>query len=157
MLLPVVYSSAIRMKPNSADDHKRHLLNLLDILSKERLYLNNEKSHYFCKYTRYLGAVCGDGVLLMCPSKPAEGADESSIKVGGGHPCRRLEARHLRNPGRGSRRWPRTSRGWAPRGGRSGSSCGPLTFSEPPCRCRRRPPLPPPLQGLSRQRSRLLT
>eukprot|EP01050_Picozoa_sp_SAG11_P009394 SAG11_NODE_878_length_6760_cov_22.303558_3_plen_123_part_00 len=64
-----VYIDDLIVFSNSADDHKRHLLNLLDILSKERLYLNNEKSHYFCKYTRYLGAVCGYGVLLMCPEK----------------------------------------------------------------------------------------
>ena len=64
-----VYIDDLIVFSQSAEDHKRHLLHLLDILSKERLYLNNEKSHYFCKYTRYLGAVCGNGVLLMCPEK----------------------------------------------------------------------------------------
>ena len=55
----------------SADEesHARHLLEVMQVCSDELLYLNTTKSHLFCEYTRYLGAVCGNGRLFMDPKK----------------------------------------------------------------------------------------
>ena len=55
----------------SADEesHARHLLEVMQVCSDELLFLNTDKSHLFCRYTRYLGAVCGNGRLFMDPKK----------------------------------------------------------------------------------------
>ena len=49
----------------SAEDHRRHLTTLFEVLSLEHLYLNVEKSHCFCKYVRFLGCVCGQNHIFM--------------------------------------------------------------------------------------------
>ena len=41
----------------------------MDICSDEGLFLNMSKSHIFCEYTRYLGAICGNKQLFMDPAK----------------------------------------------------------------------------------------
>ena len=64
-----IYIDDLIVFSKSSEDHKRHLVKLLDICSKERLYLNPDKSHIFCKYTRYLGAICGNQHLYMDPEK----------------------------------------------------------------------------------------
>ena len=64
-----IYIDDLIVFSKTADDHKRHLVELLNICSKERLYLNPTKSHIFCKYTRYLGAICGNKHLYMDPEK----------------------------------------------------------------------------------------
>jgi hypothetical protein len=64
-----VYIDDLIVFSKSSKDHKRHLAELLNICSKERLYLNPTKSHIFCKYTWYLGAICGDQHLYMDPEK----------------------------------------------------------------------------------------
>ena len=64
-----IYIDDLIVFSKSSEDHKRHLVKLLDICSKERLYLNPDKSHIFCKYTRYLGAICGNKHLYMDPEK----------------------------------------------------------------------------------------
>ena len=64
-----VYIDDLIVFSDSAEEHKRHLLKVLQVCSDEGLYLNVKKSHVFTKYTRYLGAVCGNGKLFMDPSK----------------------------------------------------------------------------------------
>ena len=64
-----VYIDDLIVFSDTEEDHARHLLEVMRVCSKEKLYLNTAKSHLFCKYTRYLGAICGDGRLLMDPSK----------------------------------------------------------------------------------------
>eukprot|EP01050_Picozoa_sp_SAG11_P005729 SAG11_NODE_414_length_9684_cov_7.947522_1_plen_2392_part_00 len=53
----------------SKEEHITHLLKLATILSAENIYLNSAKSHVFCRYVRYLGAVAGNNVLLQDPAK----------------------------------------------------------------------------------------
>ena len=64
-----VYIDDLIVFSDNEEDHARHLLEVMEVCSKEKLYLNTKKSHLFCKYTRYLGAVCGNGQLFMDPSK----------------------------------------------------------------------------------------
>ena len=64
-----VYIDDLIVFSNTAADHKRHLLKVLQVCSDEGLHLNTSKSHIFTKYTRYLGAVCGNGRLFMDPAK----------------------------------------------------------------------------------------
>ena len=64
-----VYCDDLIVISNSAEQHKEHLLKLMQILSDENIHLNGAKSKCFCRYTRYLGAICGNGVLLMDPEK----------------------------------------------------------------------------------------
>ena len=49
----------------TAQDHRAHLIKLLEALSHEHLYLNIPKSHVFCKYVRFLGCVCGQNQIFM--------------------------------------------------------------------------------------------
>eukprot|EP01050_Picozoa_sp_SAG11_P004756 SAG11_NODE_313_length_10878_cov_43.354578_1_plen_344_part_10 len=64
-----VYIDDLIVFSDSEEEHERHLLEVMRICSEERLYLNNSKSKLFCKYTRYLGAVCGNNKLFMDPEK----------------------------------------------------------------------------------------
>ena len=64
-----VYIDDLIVFSDTAESHKRHLLQVMQVCSDEGLYLNMPKSHVFTKYTRYLGAVCGNGQLFMDPSK----------------------------------------------------------------------------------------
>ena len=49
----------------NADEHRRHLTTLFEVLSTENLYLNVAKCHLFCKYVRFLGCVCGQNKIFM--------------------------------------------------------------------------------------------
>ena len=64
-----VYIDDLIIFSDSYDDHQKHLLKVMQVCSDEKLYLNNKKSHFFTKYTRYLGAVCGNQRILMDPLK----------------------------------------------------------------------------------------
>ena len=64
-----VYIDDLIIFSNTYEDHQAHILKVMRVCSDERLYLNNAKSHFFTKYTRYLGAVCGNGSILMDPLK----------------------------------------------------------------------------------------
>ena len=79
-----VYIDDLIVFSNTASDHKRHLLK---VLSDKGLYLNVPKSHLFARYTRYLGAVCGNGRLFMDPSKvetilamPSPSASQTAVR-----------------------------------------------------------------------------
>jgi hypothetical protein len=54
---------------DSAEAHKKHILELFRILSDEKIYLQTTKSKMFCKYVRYLGMVVGNNCLLEDPAK----------------------------------------------------------------------------------------
>jgi hypothetical protein len=54
---------------DSPEEHKRHLLKLFEVLSEENIYLRPEKCVFFSKYVRYLGAICGQDMLLTDPKK----------------------------------------------------------------------------------------
>jgi hypothetical protein len=51
------------------EQHKRNLLAVLRVLSEENLYVSANKVALFCKYVRYLGAICGNDVLALDPLK----------------------------------------------------------------------------------------
>ena len=63
------YADDLIICSSSAEEHKRHILDLFRILSEERIYLQPAKSKLFCKYVRYLGMVCGNDMLLEDPLK----------------------------------------------------------------------------------------
>ena len=44
--------------------HRQHLLQFLRVCSAENLPLQAKKCHFFCKYIRHLGIVCGQGTLM---------------------------------------------------------------------------------------------
>eukprot|EP01050_Picozoa_sp_SAG11_P017966 SAG11_NODE_2650_length_3125_cov_4.827495_3_plen_256_part_00 len=48
----------------TAKEHKRHLLKLFEVLSEENIYLNPQKCVFFSKYVRYLGAICGQDMII---------------------------------------------------------------------------------------------
>ena len=82
-----VYIDDLIVFSQTASDHKRHLLKVLSVCSDEGLYLNVKKSHLFARYTRYLGAVCGNGRLFMDPSKveailamPSPSASQTAVR-----------------------------------------------------------------------------
>eukprot|EP01052_Picozoa_sp_SAG31_P022412 SAG31_NODE_1782_length_7281_cov_5.022139_1_plen_570_part_00 len=64
-----VYIDDLIVFSNSIEEHRSHLLQVMRVCSDEGLFLNTAKSHIFCEYTRYLGAVCGNGQLFMDPNK----------------------------------------------------------------------------------------
>ena len=64
-----VYIDDLIVFSGSEEEHARHLIKVMEVCSNEKLYLNTSKSHLFCKYTRYLGAICGNGELFMDPKK----------------------------------------------------------------------------------------
>ena len=64
-----VYQDDIIIFSDTVADHKQHVLRILNILSKEKLYVAPNKMALFCKYVRYLGAVVGNGKLAMDPLK----------------------------------------------------------------------------------------
>jgi hypothetical protein len=49
--------------------HKQNLMAVLSVLSEENLYVSANKVALFCKYVRYLGAICGNDVLALDPLK----------------------------------------------------------------------------------------
>jgi hypothetical protein len=53
----------------TAEEHKRHLLKLFEVLSEENIYLNPQKCVFFSKYVRYLGAICGQDMIISDPDK----------------------------------------------------------------------------------------
>ena len=63
------YQDDIIIFSNTPADHKKHLLALFKALSEENVPLNLQKSKLFCKYVRYLGAVCGRGKIFTDPDK----------------------------------------------------------------------------------------
>ena len=65
----VCYADDLIICSSSAEEHKKHILDLFRILSEERIYLQPAKSKLFCKYVRYLGMVCGNDMLLEDPLK----------------------------------------------------------------------------------------
>ena len=63
------YADDLICVSNSLEEHKRHLVLLLRIMSAERIFLQTSKSHVGCKYVRYLGAVAGNNMLFQDPEK----------------------------------------------------------------------------------------
>jgi len=63
------YCDDLIIVSKSAEEHKKHILDLFQILSDERIYLQPTKSKIFCKYVRYLGMVVGNDCLLEDPAK----------------------------------------------------------------------------------------
>lgn len=51
--------------------HRQHVLQFLRVCSAENLPLAPKKCHFFCKYIRHLGIVCGQGTLMCDPDKVA--------------------------------------------------------------------------------------
>eukprot|EP01052_Picozoa_sp_SAG31_P051985 SAG31_NODE_12609_length_929_cov_75.748193_1_plen_152_part_00 len=71
----------------TAEEHKAHLLKLFKILSEEHIYLSVGKCVIGSKYVRYLGAVCGNDMLLSDPVKvrsiidmPEPNQDQTQIR-----------------------------------------------------------------------------
>ena len=64
-----IYMDDVVLFSDTAENHKKHILQMLDILSKEKLYVAPNKMALFCKYIRYLGAVVGNNKLMMDPLK----------------------------------------------------------------------------------------
>ena len=65
----LVYQDDIVVFSGSAEQHKRDILRLMQVLSEENVPLNIKKSCFFAKYVRYLGAVLGDGKIFTDPDK----------------------------------------------------------------------------------------
>ena len=63
------YCDDLIIVSDSAEAHKKHILELFRILSDEKIYLQPAKSKMFCKYVRYLGMVVGNNCLLEDPAK----------------------------------------------------------------------------------------
>ena len=63
------YADDIICVSDTAEEHKAHLQKLFQVLSDELIYLQIPKSHVFCKYVRYLGAIAGNDMLLEDPDK----------------------------------------------------------------------------------------
>jgi len=63
------YQDDIVIHSDTAHEHKAHILRLMSVLSEENIPLNIQKSKFFCRYARYLGAVCGQGRLFTDPDK----------------------------------------------------------------------------------------
>ena len=51
--------------------HRQHVLQFLRVCSAENLPLQAKKCHFFCKFIRHLGIVCGQGKLMCDPDKIA--------------------------------------------------------------------------------------
>ena len=51
--------------------YRQHVLQFLRVWSAENLPLQAKKCHFFCKYIRHLGIVCGQGTLMCDPDKVA--------------------------------------------------------------------------------------
>ena len=51
--------------------HRQHVLQFLRVCSAENLPLQAKKCHFFCKFIRHLGIVCGQGKLMCDPDKVA--------------------------------------------------------------------------------------
>ena len=54
---------------NSAEDHQKHLIRLLEVLSLEKIHLSVEKCAWACQYVRFLGCIVGNNELAMDPKK----------------------------------------------------------------------------------------
>ena len=63
------YADDLICVSQSEEEHQKHLLELLEVLSVERIFLQGPKSHVFCRYVRYLGAIAGNDMLLEDPNK----------------------------------------------------------------------------------------
>ena len=63
------YQDDIVIHSDTAQEHKAHLFKLMSVLSTEMIPLNIQKSKFFCRFARYLGAVCGQGRLFTDPDK----------------------------------------------------------------------------------------
>ena len=68
-LFVAVYIDDLIVFSNSIQEHRDHVLRVMDVCSDEGLFLNMSKSHVFCEYTRYLGAICGNQKIFMDPAK----------------------------------------------------------------------------------------
>ena len=86
-----IYLDDIVVFSRDAQQHRRHLERLFEVLSAENLYLAPDKCELFCKHIRYLGAIVGSGKLYMCPRKvysvinmplPNEGQDQIRMFLG---------------------------------------------------------------------------
>ena len=64
-----VYQDDIIVMSDTAEEHKAHLRSVLRCLSTEKLYVAPNKMALFCRYVRYLGAICGNDVLCVDPLK----------------------------------------------------------------------------------------
>ena len=64
-----IYQDDLCIFSNNIKEHREHLLILFRVLSAERIPLNVKKCHFFCKFVRYLGCICGDGHLFLDPQK----------------------------------------------------------------------------------------
>jgi len=64
-----VYQDDLAIMDDDPEQHKENLLAVLRVLSKENLYVSANKVALFCKYVRYLGAICGNDVLALDPLK----------------------------------------------------------------------------------------
>ena len=47
------------------ETHKKNLLRLFEVLSKEKLSLNMNKCYFFARYVKYLGIIVGQGQMFM--------------------------------------------------------------------------------------------
>ena len=63
------YQDDIIIFSKNASDHKKHILNLLKVLSEENIPLNVKKCNFFCKHCKYLGMVVGNKTIYMDPDK----------------------------------------------------------------------------------------
>ena len=61
------HNDPLKMVPG----HRQHVLQFLRVCSAENLPLQAKKCHFFCKYIRHLGIVCGQGKLMCDPDKVA--------------------------------------------------------------------------------------
>ena len=86
-----IYLDDLVVFSKDAQQHRRHVERLFDVLSTENIFLNTEKCELFCKHIRYLGAIVGSGKLYMCPQKvysvinmplPNEGQDQIRMFLG---------------------------------------------------------------------------
>ena len=63
------YQDDIVCHSDTLEQHKAHIIRLLDVLSEEKIPLNVKKCQFACKYVRYLGCVVGSQKLMMDPQK----------------------------------------------------------------------------------------
>eukprot|EP01050_Picozoa_sp_SAG11_P026359 SAG11_NODE_6286_length_1344_cov_0.997590_2_plen_230_part_01 len=64
-----VYLDDVVIFSRLAEEHKRHLVKLLEVLSIEGLHLQKSKRNMFCEMIQYLGAWVGNGKVYMSADK----------------------------------------------------------------------------------------
>lgn len=64
-----VYLDDIIIYLDTLEDHIRHVKTVLEILTREKLYLSEKKLQFLCKEVKILGRIVTDDGIKMDPEK----------------------------------------------------------------------------------------